>query len=101
WASRGRSVDELPGGRAILRYVQGRPGRFLRGREGAVAISSRPRLFPDQHVGQCGVRSPQQRVADAGKAAKQTQIELPLAAVPAEIAGRAGVVEDRLEPLRG
>ena len=71
---------------AVLRYVQGCPHRIVRGGEASIdfvfadhrgILRCKTRLFPDQDVGKRTIDLPQHSVADAGKAAKQTQIELP------------------------
>src|SRR5262249_19844633 len=68
--------------------------------EPRLALRSSRLLFPDQDVGQRAIEPPQQRIADAREPAEQSEIELPLADIPAIVAARSRTLHDRRQAPR-
>lgn len=78
--STGETVS-VPRWPAKVGWVVVQVGKVKLAGEGALE-----RLFPDQDVGERARDLPQARVADAGKATKQAQIEPPFTEVPTVVA---------------
>lgn len=98
--SNSRRGDRRDGDRVrVSRQQQLRQPTILAGRVHAMTVAggclanglagapTEGALFPNQNIGQGGIDLPQQRVTDAGQAAKHSQIEFSHSVIPAVVAG--------------